>query len=77
MKFELKCHRCFKIPRAKLDLFLVALDVNFSCESIKHQMDCVFMADDRFYDVIVAQYGTYPYVERQLEEFVNSMSEAE
>jgi hypothetical protein len=65
-----KRHRCFKIPREKLDLFLIALDVNFSDSIIKHQMEYVFISkDDAFYDVVVAQRGSYPYLENHLAEF--------
>lgn len=74
MKFELEGHRCFKIPREKLDLFLIALDVNFSVEHVRHKMEYVFMAEEtRFYDVVVGRYGSYPYVENQLEKFVSEL----
>lgn len=68
-------HRCFRIPKDKLDLFLVALDVNFSREP-KHlicEMEYVFVAPYKRYDVVVSLRGSYPYVEKQLEEFVESL----
>jgi hypothetical protein len=35
-------------------------------------MEYVFEVGDK-YDVIVAQYGSYPYIERQLEEFISNL----
>lgn len=73
-QLELKRHRCFKIPREKLNLFLVALDVNFSDSISRHSMDCVFIAQDsNYYDVIVAQYGDYLINEKNLQEFVENL----
>ena len=74
MNNTLKRHRCFQVPRKKLDVFLVALDVNFSDKFIEHRMSHVFPSTDaRYYEVVVGQYGSYPFVENQLEKFVESL----
>ena len=74
MKYELSHHRCFTIPKKKLDLFLVALRMNFSYSHIRHEVFAVFQSEKKsFYDVIVSVYGSYPYVERKVEEFVKAL----
>lgn len=74
MEKDLAGHRCFKIPRSKLDLFLKSLDANFSNNLIEHRMEYVFISEDvNFYDVIVGVYGFYPYISNHLEKFVNEL----
>ena len=72
---ELKRHRCFKIPKSKLDLFLVALYVNFSDSTYcEHKAEWIFPAKEKnFYDVVVGQFGSYPFLETQLEMFVGKL----
>lgn len=74
-KLELEGHRCFKIPKQKLDLFLVALNMNFSSQGlIKHTMECMFQSEKpNYYDVIVARYGSYPFVQNELDKFVGEL----
>lgn len=72
MKYPLSGHRCFKIPKNKLDLFLCALSTNFSGELMDCRAEYVFDAGE-VYDVIVAKFGSYPYVERKMIEFVEEL----
>lgn len=63
--------RCFKIPKNKLDLFLVRLDFD-SRELINFEAKYIFQ-NGKFYDVVVNYYGSYPFVENCIDEFVEEM----
>lgn len=74
MKYKLSHHRCFTIPKKKLDLFLVALRMNFSDSLVRHEVFAVFQSEKKgFYDVIVSVYGSYGYLEREAEEFAKAL----
>lgn len=64
--------KCFHIPKGILDLFLVKLQ--FSNDRLLHvEAEYIFDAKDH-YDVVVNYYGSYPFVENQIEEFVTSLN---
>lgn len=74
MNYPLDGHRCFKIPREKLDLFLVALKMNFSRSGVEHVAKHIFESkEEGFYAVVVARYGSSYLIEIELEEFVKAM----
>lgn len=66
-------HRCFKIPKDKLDLFLTALWVNFTQQDFAPQAKWVFQNDD-VYDVIVGFNKEWEAMEGSIETFVLQMS---
>lgn len=84
MKSNIIKQRCFQIPRAKLDLFLVALWVNFTDSQILCEAQWVFQTKETGdYDVVVSIHdrilvGVYSqtYSERteaEIEKFVGNL----
>jgi hypothetical protein len=67
-ELRLEKHRCYGIPKDKLDIFLVELVKG--CEDfLRLQLAYVFDRGD-VYDVIIAFYGSYPFRESNLDGFV-------
>ncbi len=65
--------RCFKIPKVKLDLFLVHLLMKQS-ELSHFDAKWIFDADSVYYDVVVQEYGhPYPFQETEIEKFVGQL----
>jgi hypothetical protein len=67
MSRKISNQRCFKIPKDKLDLFLVKLRMSAS-EYASFEAEWVF-ENGPDYDVVVNQYGSYPYMTTEVEEF--------
>ena len=67
--------RCYKIPKEKLDLLLVKLRMSNE-NLIYFEAEYIFQ-DGNFYDVIVNTFGSYPYVENEIDKFVDKLAEAE
>ncbi len=80
MSRKIQWQRCFSIPKKKLDLFLVKLQM--SANSMTYfEAAWIFQTEDG-YDVVVEEFsrpnfgdqGTnYPFVEDQIVEFVEDM----
>lgn len=64
--------RCFTIPQDRLDLFLVQLNM-LSGAVLQLEAAYIFQKDG-LYDVIVNYYGSYPYQETKLIEFINKIT---
>ncbi len=70
---KIETQRCFHIHKHKLDLFLVALNVNFSGSMSYFQADYIF-DEKKHYAVVVSQYGGRDqYEEKQLHNFVDNL----
>ncbi len=69
MSRMINLQRCFKIPKAKLDIFLVALYVNFSNTNLSCEAEYVFQ-NENDYDVVVNFYGLVTGFVDPIEEFV-------
>lgn len=62
--------RCFTISKYNLDDFLRKLN-EMSSNKIVFRLEAAFIFErNNSYDVVVNYYGSYPYQERILEEFV-------
>ncbi len=65
--------RCFTIPKYQLDLLLKKLK-DLSGNKILLQLEAAFIFERIYnYDVVVNYYGSYPYQERILEEYINEL----
>lgn len=77
MSREIATQRCHKIPKDKLDVFLVKLTMTSSTEPRSYfEADYVFDAGDH-YDVVVNQYGCYPWLSNDVESFAKKLNEPE
>lgn len=70
---KIEWQRCFKIPKDKLDLFLVKLKMSDTTASY-FEAAYIFEAGD-VYDVVVEEFkSNYAYTEREIEEFVAKLN---
>lgn len=64
--------RCYKIPKDKLDLFLVKLSMS-STSHVHFEAEYIFENGD-VYDVVVNTFGHYLYMERGIDEFAEMLA---
>lgn len=64
--------RCYKIPKEKLDLFLVKLNMEKNY-NICFEAEWIFESSDNNYDVVVNTYGSYPFIENEVEQFIKDL----
>jgi len=70
---KIDLQRCFKIPKDRLDLFLVKLNME-SDRLISFEAEYVFNSESH-YDVVVNVYGSYPAGVHAVEEFANELNQ--
>lgn len=72
MSRDINKQKCFHIPKKSLDLFLVKLQ--FSSDKFLHvEAEYIFDAKDH-YDVVVNYYGSYRFVEDEIQKFVTELN---
>jgi hypothetical protein len=72
MNREIRKQRCFRIPKDKLDLFLVNLSMN-NGDLVHFEAEYVF-DNPNHYDVIVNRFGSYPYAENEIAKFAEKLN---
>lgn len=75
MRLQFKKHKVFEIPKDRLDLFFIKLE-NISCNTVRFETKWLFEKDDDNYEVIISIFGSYPFVEDKLKEFVEEMKKS-
>lgn len=71
MSRQIDKQRCFKIPKEKLNVFLVQVGAHYS--TLHTEAEYVFDCKNH-YDVVVNYYGTYPWAENNLVVFAESLT---